>query len=114
MPGIADEPPLAPGPIGAGSHDEIVVFSGPMSRHINTPVLERLLEPVSESLNVEAAKKLVGLKADARSQARVDELARKANEGSLTADEKAEYETYIAAGNLIAVLQAKARHLLAA
>ncbi len=75
--------------------------------------MERLLAPVSRSLNVEASRKLVRLKADAKTQARVDKLARKCNEGELTPQERAEYERYVAAGNLIAILQAKARLLLA-
>lgn len=85
-----------------------------MSRHHNksTGVLERLLDPVSRSLNVEAARKLVHLKADAKTQARVDELARKCNEGELTPAERSEYERYVTAGNLVAILQAKARSRL--
>lgn len=75
--------------------------------------MDRLLEPVSQSLNAEAARKLIRLKADAQTQARVDELARKCNEGELTSTERSEYERYVSAGNLIAVLQAKARLLLA-
>lgn len=75
-------------------------------------MLERLLEPVGRSLNVEAARKLVQLKADAETQARIDELARKCNEGELT-PERLEYERYVTAGNLIAILQAKARLILA-
>jgi len=74
--------------------------------------LERLLDPVSRSLNIEAARKLVQLKADPETQARVDELARKCNEGELTAAERSEYETFVTAGNLIAILQAKARLIL--
>jgi hypothetical protein len=84
-----------------------------MKRDNQTVVLERFLGPVAESLNVEAARKLVRLKADAKTQARVDRLARKCNEGELTKEEHAEYEWYITAGNLIAILQAKARLLLA-
>lgn len=84
-----------------------------MSRRNGTLFLERLLEPVSRSLNDEAARKLVRLKADAKTQARVDELARKCNEGELTAKERSEYELLVAAGNLIAILQAKARLVLA-
>jgi len=84
-----------------------------MSRRNGSAVLERLLEPVSRSLNVEAARKLVRLKADAKTQAIVDELARKCNEGELTAQERAEYERYVTVGNVIAILQAKARLLLA-
>jgi len=84
-----------------------------MNRRTGPPVLERLLAPVSRSLNVEAARKLVRLKADAKSQARVDKLARKCNEGELTPREQAEYERYVTAGNLIAILQAQARLILA-
>jgi len=75
-------------------------------------LLERLLEPVSRSLNVEAAKELIKLKADANTQARIDELARKCNEGALTASERLEYERYVTVGNLVAILQAKARLIL--
>jgi hypothetical protein len=84
-----------------------------MARRNETAVLERLLEPVTQSLNVEAARKLVRLKADAKAQAHVDALARKCNEGQLTPKEHAEYERYVTAGNLIAILKAKARLLLA-
>jgi len=85
-----------------------------MTSRNGSAVLERLLEPVSQSLNVEAARKLIRLKADARAQARVDELARKCNEGQLTPAERAEYERVVTAGTLIAILQAKARLLLLA
>ena len=83
-----------------------------MSERNGIAILERLLEPVSRSLNVEAARKLVRLKADAKTQARVAKLARKCNEGELSAKERAEYERYVTAGNLIAIPQAKARLLL--
>ena len=81
-------------------------------RHKGSVVLERLLDPVTRSLNVEAARRLVHLKADVKTQARVDELARKCNEGELTPAEQSEYERYVTVGNLIAILQAKARFLL--
>ena len=84
-----------------------------MRRSDGSAMLERLLEPINESLNVEAARKLIRLKADTSTQARVDELARKCNEGELTPDERVEYERYVTVGSLIAILQAKARLLLA-
>ena len=71
--------------------------------------LERILEPVSSSLNEEAARKLIGLKADRRIQARVATLAEKCNDGNLTPHERREYEMYVMAGHLVAILQAKAR-----
>jgi len=75
-------------------------------------VLERLLEPVTASLNEEAARKLVALRADLALQAHIDVLARKCNEGELTAAERSEYERYVLVGDLLVILQAKARMLL--
>ena len=83
-----------------------------MSKTIAAPFLDRILEPVSSSLNEEAAHKLIGLKADRKTQARVAKLAEKCNEGELTPRERREYETYVIAGHFVAVLQAKARILL--
>src|ERR1700687_476278 len=84
-----------------------------MTKITNGRVLERILDPVSSSLNDEAARKLIGLKADRKVQARVAKLARKCDEGELTQDERAEYEMYVMAGEVIAILQAKARIHLA-
>ncbi|HSU54804.1 MAG TPA: hypothetical protein VLT36_12150 [Candidatus Dormibacteraeota bacterium] len=71
-----------------------------------------MLEPVSDCFTKESASKLVQVRADPQLQARIDELADKCTEGELNEDERAEYETYVRAGNLISVLQAKARRFL--
>jgi hypothetical protein len=84
-----------------------------MRKTSNGRLLQRILDPVSSSLNDEAAHKLIGLKADRKAQTRVAELAGKCNEGELTPDERVEYETYVMAGEFIAILQAQARLLLA-
>ena len=55
-----------------------------MMKTANGRVLDRLLGPVSSSLNEEAARKLVVLKADRKTQAQVAKLARKCNEGEMT------------------------------
>jgi hypothetical protein len=81
-------------------------------KRANGRILDRLLDPISAALNEEAARKLIGIKADAKTRARVGELARKCNEGELTAEERADYEMYVLAGYFIAILQAKARLLL--
>lgn len=70
--------------------------------------LDRMLEPVSDCLTPEVARSLVQLRADPQLQARIDELADRCTEGALTEEEKSEYETYVRAGNLIAILHAKA------
>lgn len=76
-------------------------------------LLDRILDPVSSSLNEEAARKLLDLKADRKVQLRVAMLADKCNEGELTPQESKEYELYVMADHFVALLTAKARILLA-
>ena len=76
-------------------------------------ILDRILDPVSSSLNADASAKLVALKADRKAQARVAELASKCNESELTPEERHEYESYIMANHLVAILAAKAKLLSA-
>jgi hypothetical protein len=73
------------------------------------PPIDRLLEPLSQCIRGDGEEALLNLKADAELQARMDSLARRSDEGQLTAPERVEYETYIRLGNIIAILQAKAR-----
>jgi hypothetical protein len=75
-------------------------------------VLEEMLEPVSRSLGLKTARALAALRVGTRTQARVEKLATKCNEGRLTAGERAEYEAYIQASTLIGILQAKSRRIL--
>ena len=84
-----------------------------MKKHSNGLLLDRILEPVTSSLNEEAAQKILALKADRKTQLRVTRLADKCNEGELTAAERREYETYLLANHFVAILKAKARILLA-
>ncbi len=90
------------------------VYLRHMTREEETAVIDRILDPVGRCLTPESARQLVALRADPAVQERIDELADKCAEGQLTPDERAEYEFYIAANNVIAILQAKARKLLAA
>jgi hypothetical protein len=71
--------------------------------------LDRILEPLSRALTPETAQKLSQLRIDRKTQARIDRLARKCNEGKLTDAERSEYETYVSAIDFVAILQAKAR-----
>ena len=78
----------------------------------STTALNRLLEPLSQSLSAEAAEELLGFRIDPAVQARIDELADRCNEGLLTEDERAEYESYVEGIGLINLLMAKARRVL--
>lgn len=83
-----------------------------MTDTTTTTILDRVLDPFTECLTVDVAQRIVDLRADAQSQARVDELADKANEGQLTEAERVEYDKFRDAFHLITVLQAKARTFL--
>jgi hypothetical protein len=78
-----------------------------------TAFLDRVLDPVGHALSAESARQLVSLRADADVQRRIDDLADRANEGTLTPEEKSEYESLIAAATVVSLLQAKARKCLA-
>jgi len=74
---------------------------------------ERVLAAVGQCLDQQSAEALLRLRADREMQGRIEELADKCTEGRLTSEERDEYEALIRVGNFVAVLQAKARRLLA-
>jgi hypothetical protein len=74
--------------------------------------LAKILDPVAHCFTPEVAKRVVELRADPAVQARIEELAEKCNEGAITPEEMAEYDAYIQAMDVVAVLQKKARTLL--
>ena len=76
------------------------------------PILDRLLDQVSGCFSDDVRRALLDFRADDAVTGRIDELARKCDAGTLTPQERSEYETYVDIGDLIAVLQAKARHRL--
>jgi len=100
-----------------GTNNVIYLMIQSMDTHStpSTPppsILDRLLAPVGDCLTPDVARHLVDLHASADVQARLEELADKCTEGQLSAEERAEYETAVAAIEFIRVLQAKARRLL--
>jgi hypothetical protein len=87
-------------------------YTAVMTQFTEADVLDRVLDPFADCLTPEVAERIVRLRADAKTQARLDELADRANEGRLTLREKAEYDKYLEAFHFITILQAKARRLL--
>jgi hypothetical protein len=75
--------------------------------------LDRVLAAVGECLDRKSAESLLRLRADAEMQARIEELADKCTEGTLSEEERQEYDSMMRVGNFVAILQAKARRLLA-
>jgi hypothetical protein len=75
--------------------------------------LDRVLAAVGQCLDRKSAESLLRLRADAEMQARIEELADKCTEGTLSEEERQEYDSMMRVGNFVAILQAKARRLLA-
>jgi hypothetical protein len=75
-------------------------------------VLDGLLDPLSRCLDAESARRLVDLRVDPPVQERIDTLGERANEGSLSPEERGEYEALVNAADFISILKLKAkRHL---
>jgi hypothetical protein len=68
-----------------------------MSQDHDSSAMDRLLEPFGRALTPALARALVDLRAPSEDQDRIDELAEKCNEGSLSDEERAEYEDYVRA-----------------
>jgi len=71
-----------------------------------------MLQPVTDCLTPEVARRIVDARLDAETQARIDELARKANRGTLTVQERDEYAEFVEYIDLVGIIKAKARLLL--
>lgn len=85
-----------------------------MSHVIDDSAFDRATEPLFRLLTSEQLAQLTSLSRDQRLESRVTELAGKAQTGELSEGERAEYEGYIRANNLIAVVQGIARRRLTA
>jgi hypothetical protein len=78
-----------------------------------TGILSQLLEPVGQMMPLDFAQQLAAMRASPAVQAHIDELADRCTEGKLTDKERAEYQAYVDAIDVISILQAQARSVLA-
>jgi hypothetical protein len=84
-----------------------------MSIAIDQSAFDRGTDILFKLLTPEQCEKLVALVPDRGLESRVEQLAEKSREGDLAEREKAEYEGYVRANNLLAVIQGIARRRLA-
>lgn len=77
-----------------------------------TTILDRFLDPVTQILPEDTARQILELRITPELQARLDELAEKGNQGTLTSDEREEYAEYIEGLDLISVFKLKTRAAL--
>ncbi len=77
-----------------------------------TSYLDRLLDPLTSAFTPEMASAILKLRADSETEAHIEELRRKANDGTITPSEDAEYKDFVEAVDLISIVQTKARRFL--
>jgi hypothetical protein len=73
--------------------------------------LDQFLNPAAGWLTPQSAQKLVEWKVCDELRERIEVLGRKANLGSLSEEEDAEYRSYLDDAEVISLMQAKARRL---
>jgi hypothetical protein len=76
-------------------------------------LLDQLLDPFTQCLDAESARRVIEFGIAPEVQQRVSALAEKANDGVLTQDERTDYEALINAADFIAILKLKAQRSLA-
>ena len=76
-------------------------------------ILGDLVEPLGRALTPAAAREILAVRASEAAEARIGELANKCDAGKLSPEERAEYQLYVEVGDVIALLQTRARLFLA-
>jgi hypothetical protein len=72
-------------------------------------IVSRLIKPDRGDFSPETAREILSIQFDAEDQARMRALSLKAQEGTLTASEQADVESYRRVGSMLGVLWSKAR-----
>lgn len=80
---------------------------------MSTNVADLMLQPLADCLTPEVAQRIVNVPIAPQTQARIDELAVKANRGLLSPAERAEYAKFVDYIDLVAIFKAKVRERLA-
>ena len=79
--------------------------------YMNT-FLDSIVQPFAECLTRDLAHRILELRAEDLLQSRVDELADKSNAGTISDDERREYDRYLAAYHFVTRMQLSARRFL--
>jgi hypothetical protein len=75
-------------------------------------IFSRVLEPEKPMLSPDAARSILALDFTTADRERMNALAAKASLGNLTPDENEELDNYLRVGDLLAIMQSKARRSL--
>jgi hypothetical protein len=80
---------------------------------LETPILSRMLRPLTAGLRKELLDAIAALEATAEEDSRFHDLAERNAEGDLTPEERRELEAIVSANTLLSTLRLEARDVLA-
>jgi hypothetical protein len=80
-----------------------------MNEHTLT---SQILDAFPQVLNLESAQRLAAFEVDSSIAPRVEYLSEKCTEGTLTSEERSEYENFVHTMDFIAILKLKAKQFL--
>jgi hypothetical protein len=77
------------------------------------PTIERMLEPLTACLTPEVAQRIIDVRLDDPfTMQRLEDLREKANDGTLTDQERVEYEGFVEGNDLLMLIKDQARSVL--
>ena len=79
---------------------------------IESDILQRLVFPFDENLDPDGARALLRIKFDRAATKQINQLLRKNQRGTITADDRVLLDKYLRMGTFIDIIQAKARKAL--
>lgn len=80
-----------------------------MVANIDSAIWDRAIAPAWRELKPEVARALLDIRFNDADMARMNQLAAAARDGSLSAEERAELDSYNRIGHVLALLHSKAR-----
>ena len=83
-----------------------------LNPNLEAAIWARLMQAQRGDLSPEAAEYLLSIGFEVGDRRRMQQLADRSESGALTLDEQAEFDSYLHVGNLLAVMQSKARVVL--
>lgn len=82
------------------------------SSNSESAIWARLIETQNEPISADTARFLLAIRLSEADQARMQELMDKSNEGTLTAEDEAEFDSYLNIADLLTVMHSQARTAL--
>ena len=75
----------------------------------STTTLDDLMESLSACIDVESAVRISAMTPPKKMQAQIDRLSKKCSEGTLTDQERSEYQQLVHFGTFVSMLKSRAR-----